>query len=131
MHAFQLGLCLTRKKIAEVRYSRYHAFCYIRSIANRLQETAHIQLQNLPLAASSVCYGKQKATDKTLSIACCTQICTGKETIYEKDTKSLSCTAAFPDEILTCYITLYSVQCFIGFDCTELIFFLGGSSFVM
>ena len=81
-----------------------------------LQETAHIQ---------------QKATDKTLSIACCTQICTGKETIYEKDIKSLSCTAVFPDEILTCYITLYSVQCFIGFDCTELIFFLGGSSFVM
>jgi len=104
------------KKIAEVRYSWYHAFCYIRSIANRLQETAHIQ---------------QKATDKTLSIACCTQICTEKETIYEKDIKSLSCTAAFPDEILTCYITLYSVQCFIGFDCTELIFFLGGSSFVM
>ena len=60
-------------KIAEVRYSWYHAFCYIRSIANRLQETAHIQLQDLPLAASSVCYGKQKATDKTLSIACCTQ----------------------------------------------------------
>ena len=55
----------------------------------------------------------------------------GKKTIYEKDIKSLSCTAAFPDEILTCYITLYSVQCFIGFDCTELIFFLGGSSFVM
>ena len=104
------------QKIAEVRYSWYHAFCYIRSITNRLQETAHIQ---------------QKATDKTLSIACCTQICTGKETIYEKDIKSLSCTAVFPDEILTCYITLYSVQCFIGFDCTELIFFLGGSSFVM
>ena len=79
-------------------------------------ETTHIQ---------------QKATDKTLSIAYCTQICTGKETIYEKDIKSLSCTAAFPDEILTCYITLYSVQCFIGFDCTELIFFLGGSSFVI
>lgn len=60
-----------------------------------------------------------------------TQICTGKETIYEKDIKSLSYVAVFPDEILTCYITLYSVQCFIGFDCTELIFFLGGSSFVM
>ena len=111
-----LAYALRAKKIAEVRYSWYHAFCYIRSIANRLQETAHIQ---------------QKATDKTLSIACCTQICTGKETIYEKDIKSLSCTAVFPDEILTCYITLYSVQCFIGFDCTELIFFLGGSSFVM
>ena len=55
----------------------------------------------------------------------------GKKTIYEKDIKSLSCTALFPDEILTCYITPYSVQCFIGFDCTELIFFLGGSSFVM
>ena len=112
-----LAYALRAKKIAEARYSLVSCLLLY-------------PFHHKPLAGNNP-HIQQKATDKTLSIACCTQICTGKETIYEKDIKSLSCTALFPDEILTCYITPYSVQCFIGFDCTELIFFLGGSSFVM
>ncbi len=82
------------KKIAEVRYSWYHTFCYTRSITNCLNETTHIQ---------------QKATDKTLSIAYCTQICTRNETIYEREIELQSCIATFPDEIQKRY--LYAILC--------------------
>jgi hypothetical protein len=85
------------KKIAEVRYAWYHASCYIRFTANRLYETTHIQ---------------QKATDKTLSIAYCTQICTRKETIYEREKAPYHVLLQFPmksKRVILRY-TLYNVS---------------------